>query len=364
MRLSSTLFRYFARLSASSIAIMLLTILALIFLADLVELLRRASGHQGVTFPVLVSMAAFQIPTFAHRALPFATLFGAIWTLARLTRSNELVVARAAGISVWQFLAPLLTVGALLGIIFVTLFSPVSATMAARFEQLEGKYLKERSSFLVLSSSGLWLRQVDGDNQSVIHAQRISPRDFEIHDVIIFVYEGADKFERRIDAETARLHNGYWQISDAWITGPNRDAERHATYQLPTKLTPEQIQESFAPPETLSFWDLPRFIDLLEQSGFSAQKHRLYWHSLMAIPLLLCATILIAATFSLRQTRFTNAGALMGAGVFAGFLLFVLSNVAFAFGLSGSLPAPVAAWSPAIAATLLGIASLFHLEDG
>ena len=41
----------------------------------------------------------------------------------------------------------------------------------------------------------------------------------------------------------------------------------------------------------------------LERSGFSALRHRLYWHSLLAAPLLLCAMVLIAATFTLRQTR-------------------------------------------------------------
>ena len=46
------------------------------------------------------------------------------------------------------------------------------------------------------------------------------------------------------------------------------------------------------------------------------------------------------------------------------FLLYFLSDVIHAMGLSGSLPAIMAAWSPAALATMLAMAMVFHLEDG
>ena len=41
-----------------------------------------------------------------QQAFPFVMLFSAMYTFSRLTRSQELVVARAVGVSVWQFLTP------------------------------------------------------------------------------------------------------------------------------------------------------------------------------------------------------------------------------------------------------------------
>ena len=52
-------------------------------------------------------------PTVAEQALPFAVLFGSMIAFLNLSRKLELVVARAAGVSVWQFLAPPLSVVAL-----------------------------------------------------------------------------------------------------------------------------------------------------------------------------------------------------------------------------------------------------------
>ena len=102
---------------------------------------------------------------------------------------------------------------------------------------------------------------------------------------------------------------------------------------------------------------------MLEDSGFSSVKHRLHWHSLLAVPLLLCAMVLIAATFSLRFTR-RGTWVLVLGGLLTGFLLYFVSDLVLALGLSGKLPPVLAAWTPAVIFTLLGVAGLFHLEDG
>jgi len=104
--------------------------------------------------------------------------------------------------------------------------------------------------------------------------------------------------------------------------------------------------------------------DTLEKAGFSAVRHRLYWHSLMAAPFLMSAMVLIAATFTLRQARRGGVSFIIGGGVLTGFILYFFSDVVFALGLSDSIPVMLAAWTPSGVTTLLGLAMLLHLEDG
>jgi lipopolysaccharide export system permease protein len=133
---------------------------------------------------------------------------------------------------------------------------------------------------------------------------------------------------------------------------------------LPTTLTLGHIQDSFASPETMSFWHLPSFIRMLENAGFSALKHKLYWQSLLANPLLLAGTVLVAAVFSLRLPRRGKIGILVVVGIITGFLLHFFTDVIFALGSAGTLPVALAAWTPAIVMAMLGMALLLHLEDG
>src|SRR3546814_11065843 len=98
---------------------------------------------------------------------------------------------------------------------------------------------------LAVSKNGLWLRQADDRGQSVIHALSVSNKDMVLNDVIIFLYEGTDRFAGRIDAEHARLEDGYWQIENAWLSAPNRTAEFVKNYRLKTDLTITKSQARF-----------------------------------------------------------------------------------------------------------------------
>ena len=79
------------------------------------------------------------------------------------------------------------------------------------------------------------------------------------------------------------LEDGFWYLQNAWIHKRNSDLPQFQKEMwLPTDITLEKVHDSFAQPETLSFWDLPDFIEDLDKVGFSALRHRLYWHSLLS----------------------------------------------------------------------------------
>lgn len=366
MRLSTTLSFYIGRHFLLSFVILFALFLLLIVLFDAVELLRRAAARPEVTFAMVVEMAFLKLPHMGQQVFPFAVLFGGMAAFWRLTRNHELVITRAAGVSAWQFLFPVIALAFCLGLFQVSVLNPLASTTLTRYERLEAVNLRGHKSFLALSQSGLWLRQANADGQSVVHSKSVlqAGKEVELGDAVVFLYEGADRFRGRIDAEYARLEDGFWHLTNAWVHNPEHPPHFEKDYWLATDLTLTKIQDSFAPPETMSFWDLPGFINTLEKAGFSAVRHRLYWHSLLAAPLLMCAMILIAATFTLRHSRRGGTTFVIASGVLTGFVLYFFSDIVFALGLSDSIPVTLAAWTPSGVATLLGLATLLHLEDG
>ncbi len=341
--------------------------LGLIFLFDVIELLRRASGHDDIGLPAVLQMGILKLPFLGQQAFPFAVLFGGMVAFWRLTRNSELIVARAAGVSAWQILIPVLGVSLILGLLQIGALNPLASAFLTKFDRLNASYFKGQSNLLALSSAGLWLRQANAENQSVIHATRLTLLNaaIQLKDVTIFVYEGADQYRQRISAETAELEDGFWHMKNVWIHEREKELpEQRSEFWLETDITLNNINETFAAPETLSFWDLPDFIENLDKAGFSALRHRLYWHSLLAAPLLLCAMVLIAATFTLKQSQRSSTSYLIVGGIMSGFLLFFFSDVVSALGLRESIPVVLAAWTPSGVSALLGLAMVFHLEDG
>ena len=363
LRLSPTLTGYVARQFTVWYLSFLFGLLGVILLATAVDLLDRLA-NKDASLAVVIEMVLLKLPFLTQEVMPFTVLFAGLACFWRLTRSHELVVTRAAGISVWQILVPVLGVALLVGGITVMVLNPLAAVLLGRFEQFEAKYIHNQASTLSVSRQGLWLRQADEGGQSVIHASRITDQDMTLYNVIVFRFAEGDHFIGRIDAERAILRPGHWQLSNAWKSSPGTREIFVAKLDIPTQLSREKILDSFAPPETISFWGLPDFIELLENAGFSATHHKLQFHRLLATPLLLAALVLLAASFSLRPQRQGRVGLVILGGVLAGFLLYFISNIVFALGLSGEIPVILSAWTPASVTLMLGIAVLLHLEDG
>lgn len=366
MTLSRTFANYMCRQFLFWLGLVFFILLAIVSMFDIVELLRRASGKQEITTDILIRMSLLKLPHLVQDMLPFSVLLGGMACFWRMAKANELVVARAAGVSVWQFLAAPLFITFLVGVVLVTTFNPFAAAMRSHYETLESRYLDKSQATFAVSEAGIWLRQGNQDAQEVIHARTATGggRDAVLNDVIIFQLEGNDRFTGRIDAAAAVLNDGYWELQDAHLSVPGGETRSVAVYRLATDLTMEGIEDSFASADTLSFWELPKFIGTMEDAGFNANAHRLYLHSLMSLPALLCAMVLIAAIFSVKTSRRSSTGGMIVGGVVCGFLLYFFTNIVHALGLSMSIPAVFAAWMPAGVSAMLGVTALLHLEDG
>lgn len=363
LRLSTTLSSYLARQYGFWYLSFLFGLTGIIFLITIVDLMDRLANKKA-SLGVVFEMAALKLPFLAIEVMPFTVLLAGLTCFWRLTRANELVVTRAAGVSIWQLLAPVLSVAVLVGAVTVSLLNPLASVLLGRFEQLEARYVRNQESTLAVSQSGLWLRQANEDGQSVIHATRVTSDPLVLYNVTIFHFSQGDRFRQRIDAERAELGDKKWLLYEVLQTTPGGTAQQFNRLDLATELTHEKILNSFAPPETISFWRLPGFIELLENAGFSAVRHKLQLHRLFSTPLLYAAMLLLAATFSLRTQRRGNVGITILGGVMTGFLFYFLSNFVFALGLSAKVPVILAAWTPAGVSLMLGIAMLLHLEDG
>ena len=370
MTAAITLSLYIVRQFALAISGMLLALSGLVAMFDFIELLRRSASHPEVSFGQVSQIAALRLPFVSMQILPFAVLLGGILCFWRLTRSSELIVARASGVSAWEFLTGPTLCAALFGMVATALISPVSSVMLAKAEAMENLYLRSGGGPLALNGGQLWLRQSDRvltpQGVAIIHANQVELHGKQLiaTQVSVFRLDNADKLLTRVEATRATLGRGNWLLENARAIRPDQLPGPPEDMSLPTDLTVARVQESFASPDTLSVWALPSFIALLDRSGFSSIRHRLHFQALLALPLLCATMTLVSAGFSMRPARRGGVAKMIGSGVAAGFALFVISKIAEEIGQSGALPVALAAWAPAASGLMLAVALLLHTEDG
>lgn len=364
-----TLALYIARRFAMTVLTVFAGFFVLLYLIDMIEQIRRFADAD-IGLGAAAELALLNTPQAVYRILPMILVLASIAMFLGLARASELIVIRAAGRSALRMLvAPLLTTLAI-GALAVALLNPIVAGTSKRYETLANRYRLGEGNVLSVSREGLWLRQGGPAGQTVIRAARSNTDGTVLYDTTFLAFAEASGPVARIDAAEARLTEGAWRLTDAkeWRfvegTNPERDARWYATLDLPSDLTPDQIRDSFGTPSSIAIWDLPAFIAGLEKAGFSARKHTVWFQMELALPLLLMAMVLVGAGFTMRHARAGHSGVMVMLAIVSGFAIFLIRNFAQVLGENGQIPVLLAAWSPPVAAMLLSLTLLLHLEDG
>lgn len=356
-----TLGLYFARRFTSSVFIVFATVFLLIYTIDFVELMRRAGDAVGASTGTMAKLALYRTPATAEQVIPFGILFGSMATFIALSRKLELVVARAAGISAWQFVSPALVVALLAGMVVTSVYNPIATTLKDRANAIEAHIFRRGGAAL---SEVVWLRQRSVDGEAILRASGLDSDKDVLRGVTAFVLDEQGQLVERVEAPTARLFSGYWRFERARLVSVLQEPETVQTYLLATNLTSEEVRSSLGPGQAVSFWSLPGIVSRLELAGLDATRYRLIYQTLLARPWLLVAMVLLAACFSLKFLRSGGLAQMVLGGVTAGFALYVATKVAEDLGNAGVISASLAAWGTPSVASALGVLVLLNKEDG
>ena len=357
-----TLGRYIGWRFGKTILAVFAGFFALIYLVDFIEMLRRSTDVEGANPGVVALLSLLRTPAVTEQVLPFAVLFGAMVALLNLSRKLELVVARAAGVSAWQFLAPPLVFALGLGFFSIFVYNPISATLKQRADRIETKLFGRGAARG--GDSSMWIRQKSVDGQSILRAERSADGGLQLGAVTAYVFDPEGRFKERIEARGATLVQGAWRLDEARVLAVGQEPRDVATYSLATNLQPDQVVQAFVPPETVSFWNLKNIAERTRAAGLDATGYELRWQVLLARPLFLLAMVMIAASFSLRFFRMGGVAKNVLGGVATGFVLYVITKLVSDLGGAGLVSLPVAAWSPAIGGALFGTLAILTQEDG
>ena len=360
--------RYFGRRFLTAVAIAFLTCVALIAVVDFFELTRRVGDRPDSSATQILYLVLLRLPSFTEQMLPFATLIGAMSAFLALSRRLEFVVARASGISAWQFIGSAVAIALVIGIAATTIYNPISAALKESADRIESELLAARAAAIGWNQDkgpgNIWVRQRSDSGQAIINAQTSSNQGRMLTGVRIFGFDTKGEFVERIEAKTAELQPGSWLLTDVSIFSPTSSPKTLRTHSLPTSLTADQVRGTFSNAAALSFWELPGAIELVRAAGLSAARYEIQYQLLLARPMLLATMVIIAAAVSLRVFRLGGVGRMVAIGVLSGFLLYVGSQLSEQLGDGGFLHPVVAGWLPVTCAAMIGCSVLLHQEDG
>src|SRR3981189_1560682 len=227
--MTNTLGRYFAgRFVVSAIGVFA-SIFVLLVLVDYIEMVRKTSGLVSASAITVAETSLFRVPQLLENMMPFCILIGAMTCYLALSRRLELVVARAAGVSAWQFISPALASALVLGVLATVAYHPMVATLRERSKQMEAELFGDSPGGGVQDASGFWINQSNSEGQAIINAARSEQQGIRLTGLTVFRFDPDFRFKERIEAREATLEDGHWLFKSVRrfsLDAPPVDQER------------------------------------------------------------------------------------------------------------------------------------------
>jgi lipopolysaccharide export system permease protein len=332
-------------------------------LVDYVEGTRKFSTNSDISSITVFIFTLLRTPQLLEETVPFIVLFGIMGSLHNLNQKSELIVLRAAGLSVWKFLSPIIIISGLFGILWSTMLNP----LASHSSSTQSEILNELG--MNSKTTDIWLSEGSQTNKTIIHAEKYNEATKTIFDVTYFIFDintrDELKFVKRIDASRAiLLKSGYWQLHDVKEVNTRGLMKKKNVMSFATTVTEVDLINSINKNKLPSFWEITNEIRRRENNGFSVTTLDIQYNKLLSLPLMLIAMSILASCVTLNHSRQGNTAKLIILGALLGFTIYISNNLMISFAKSETIPPFFATWFVPTFALLFGTTYLSIIEDG
>lgn len=361
--ISSTLFRYFGGRYLAWVLASGVGLTIVVSLIHAIELARRSSNKQTVEDVSILNLVLLNIPTVIETTLPIVLIIGSMVCFEAWNRTNEFVVSRGFGKSIWSVLSPVAVVAFLIGVVYVSIINPIGSVTSRHYESMMNSIFGSAEQRLSVSADGIWLRDEHPDGRFIIHGEMLEVEMSSIVRPVIYRFDGDNNLNLRIRAETMQLTDSGWVIEDARAWDREGVLSERGNMMLPSSLGILDLGLSSEPPNTIAVYSLPSFIALLERAGLPAIEHRIHLHKLLAMPFLLIGLAMISARATLTNLVRGRRAMLVTRGMTIAVSITLFSHFMQVLGESLRLPVILAAWAPALTVAVIGTIMLARMDE-
>lgn len=328
--------RFLMRKFFSGAGLVILIVAGIIFAVTFVE--RLPSNPTAIA--ALVD-AWTRLLEYTPMFLPLTIFMGTLVAAYNLTKSSEMVIISAAGLSPYQIARPFLIGAALIGVFASTVLNPYSVKLSSH---------NLTSDRLKLVAGEIWLRETSDDGYLTMVTDGVQNIDSNgnliFENVTIYTQGGDFKLKQRIYSDRVTLSANGLSADKATIWD-NRATSTNGIWETKTNITPQTVLDRYLQPDQISFWELPHFIKKMDQIGVPVRGHQVQLWTLIFLPLTMIAMAMLGVAFSqTKQRRNYTFGLKFALGIMTCFAVYFLTNLFNTLGAIGTLPALLAIIAP------------------
>ena len=341
---------------------MSLVFFALGFIVNLFEEINFFKDFDvGIEVPIMLS--ALYVPNLLYNALPFVILLSGIWFFQKIKNTDEIIAMKVSGMSNFSVIMVPSIISVILGVFVVTSINPITSALVKKYETIRGSYEKEQNYLAAITVNGIWIKEKNFGKNYIIRSQNLDNQS--LINLTIYEFDYNNNFLKRIEAKSADISSLNWKLYDAKVI--DKDGKTvsknidNLSYQSMYDI--KKIKSLYSNLDTISFWNLEKEIELLEERGYSTGEMRSKFQRSLAFPFFLLSMVLLSGVFTLGMSLKENNWTYIFAAIITSVLIFYFNDFSAALGKTGKLPIEVAVWMPITIIFIFGAVGLIHANQ-
>ena len=345
MPLPGLLDRYISRTYLRIVGLSFMALLGLFYISTFIDRSEKIFKGQATTGTV-ITLLAYQTPQFVYYVIPIAALLSVLVTFGLLSRSSELTVMKACGVSLYRAAVSVVLLSfALSGVLF-GLEQKVLARANRRADVIDAQ-IRGRTPRLFDAMNRKWVVGRDGD---IYHYKYFNPDQDELSGLVIYrPNERAWTLETATFAERVKFNAG-WQAATGWVQDFKSNPSTWTGFSSRTLggiEPPDYFKTEQPVADMMTVAQLRKYVDDLAISGANVVPLRVDLHKKLAFPLVTFVMTLLAVPFGVSTgKRGTLYG--IGLGIVIALCYWIVISAFVAVGKGGLLPPALAGWAPNI----------------
>ena len=339
------LLRYFLKEFFKFFAICLLTITAILLVAEFFDKVDEFYAKKPQVYLVLQYLL-LQAPKSLLWASPIASLLSILFTIGMASKWKETVAIKASGGSIKRLFSSFLLLGVIISVLVLILGETLAPMATRKASWVRNVKILKKTPRITYKEGVLWLKGLDG---SLIRIRDFVEDENKVLKVSVFSFNPSFKLTKRLEADEAEWTDGMWELKNATIFDFDQNkTTRHKTMFFTALEEPKIFQEERRKPEEMNFAELYAYYHRLERAGFRNLRYVVDLYGKLAYPLVNFVMIIFGIALAL-NSRFGGGLRAAGLGLLVILSYWLIFSLSISLGNTGAIPPPLAPWiSPAI----------------
>ena len=332
--------------------------LTIYIIADVTEL-ARAIFENDVPASVVIEHYQYFSLQIIYTIAPIVVLLTTLITFGILTRFNEIIAARALGVSLYRLSVPVVVAGLLVagGVALLDL-TVLPATNARKTDLRHTIKGYENMNFRRATHQWFFSQRENGDS-FIFNFLHFNPEQGILLRFQTFRFDADHRLTGHLYAEQVRRSDDRWVMRDGWYR--SFEGARVTDFRqfpgavaLDLEQTPAFFSTEIKSSEEMDYFEFRDYVSRIKSSGQQVPDLETQLAAKVSTPTVSLVMVLVALPFAFRMGR---RGALYGIGVaiLLGIVLYVVIAFFSTLGEVGALPPAIAAWAPSLLFALFSL---------